>query len=93
MTVFENIKNNSIDELAEWLDGYTVSDNSPWIVWWDENYCKKCDVEYSYAIETNNACECAWCELNNKCKFFKEMDNVPDNKQVIKMWLLSECEE
>ena len=91
MTIFELIKSKDVDELVEWFDSYEVSDTTPWVLWWDENFCKKCDVEYSYVKELNNVCECAWCELNGKCKFFKEMNGIPDNKQVIKMWLESEC--
>lgn len=90
MTIFENFKTKNIDELVEWLDSYEVSDDTPWIRWWDENYCKKCDGETAYIPEFGKECECGWCELNGKCKFFKEMDEIPDNKQVIKMWLESE---
>ena len=92
MTVFEMIKSHNIEELVEWLDGYEVSDNTPWIKWWDENYCKKCEAEVDYVPALDAECECAWCELNGKCKFFKDMDDIPDNKTMIKMWLESECE-
>ena len=90
MTVFDNITNKNIDELSDWFNSYTISDYSPWLIWWDENFCKKCDVEHSYTKEFGKV-ECAWCELNGKCKFFKEMNEIPNNKQVIKMWLQSEC--
>lgn len=92
MTVFENIKNNSIDELAEWLDEYCTFDTAPWWKWWDENYCDKCEPEIGHMMAFGKELECkyAWCELNHKCKFFQEMEEIPDNKQIIKMWLMSE---
>ena len=80
MTVYEYFQSKSIDELAEWLNKYTT-DSSPWVHWWDNNYCNKCDGVY---YEDNVY---GWCELNGKCKFFQNMDKIPDNKQIIKMWL------
>ena len=86
MTVFEKFKSKNIDELAEWLDEYCMFDDAPWIHWWDKNYCNNCD-----GIWDDINCY-AWCELNDdKCKFFQDMDYMPDNKQIIKMWLESEC--
>lgn len=90
MTVFESIKNKNIDELAEWLEEHGDFDNAPWWQWWDENYCNKCESEVAYVPEFNKKCEFAWCEINGKCKFFKEMDEMPNNKQIVKMWLESE---
>ena len=86
MTVFDNIKSKNIDELVEWIDEHFYFDDAPYWKWWDEHYCKKCIDEKS----EDNSSEFAWCELNGKCKFFKEMDNIPDNKDIIKMWLESE---
>lgn len=85
MTVYEYFKSKSIDELAEWLDEHVI-DDSPWISWWDNKYCKKCDSIYCEDGDCGNG-EYGWCELNGKCKFFQDMDNIPDNKQIIKMWL------
>ena len=31
--------------------------------------------------------DCTYCELNNHCKFFPQIAEIPDNKEVIKMWL------
>ena len=30
---------------------------------------------------------CSYCELNGNCKFFPDLDEAPDNKMIIKMWL------
>ena len=86
MTVFESFKFKSIDELTEWLDKYGLFDNSPWIIYFDKNYCKKCDGVFY------DGDEYAWCELNdNKCRFFQDMDSILNNKEIIKIWLESEC--
>lgn len=94
MIRFENIKNKNIDGFVEWLDEYYASDEAPWWTWWDNNYCKKCEPVMAYVPEFGDECECAWCEANDdKCKYFQDMDKMPSNKQIIKMWLMSECEE
>lgn len=92
MTVFENFKNKTIDEIVEWLDEHGAFDNFLWIQWFDQKYCKQCESEFTYVSELDKKCECAWCELNGKCRFFKELDDTPDNKQIIRMWLESEYE-
>lgn len=93
MTIYEMFKNKTVDELAEWFDEHCMFDNSPWILWWDENYCKKCETEFCYVESVEKELEFAWCELNNdRCRFFQNMDEMPDNKQIIKMWLNSDIE-
>lgn len=92
MKVFDSIKNKNIDELVDWIDEYFEFDSAPYWRWWDENYCKKCEpieseCPNSFGFDT----DCAYCEINNNCKFFKDMDDIPDSKQIIKMWLESEC--
>lgn len=87
MTIFEDIKSKNLDELAKWLNEHGC-DDSPWILWFDKNYCKKCDcIPYD---ESTPWKECAWCEVHDKCRFFPEMDGVPDCLQIVKMWLESE---
>lgn len=105
MTKFESIKSKNIDELAEWLDEYETFDNSPWMKWWNENYCQKCESvtiarnEYASIVGWNNHpnycgnIECGWCEINRKCKYFQDLDYIPDNEEIIKMWLESEAED
>ena len=107
MTNLEKIKNMDIDILAAWLDEHGMFDHSPWSEWWDKNYCSKCEsVECSYADAEeklsltpfyNETFECAYCELADengitRCRFFPELDGVPDNETVIKMWLEEEAE-
>lgn len=85
MTVFDSFKIKTIDEIAEWLDEYITCDDAPWLRWWDNNYCKECMME---AKES----ETVWCESNGNCKFFKDQEEIPSMKEIIKMWLESEVD-
>ena len=86
MTMFDVFKSKNIDELVDWLDEYAFFESSPWIKWWDKTFCANCDgVEHE-------GHDCAWCELTGKCKYFQDMEDIPDNKQIIKMWLGLEVE-
>ena len=92
MIVFEKIKSMNIDEFAEWYEANCLHDNDPCLRWWDKTYCQNCEgiikddiVPYPH--------EFAYCELNGNCRYFKDMDNIPDNIQTIKMWLENEYEE
>ena len=104
MTKFESIKSKSIDEIAEWIDKYVMYDDSPWSKWWNENYCQKCEAvtmpaeEYSRIVGWGHSyycgdIECGYCEVNGKCRYFQDMDDIPDNEEIIKMWLESEIED
>lgn len=90
MTNFKSIKSKNIDELAEWLDKHGEHDGSAWSKWFDENYCRKCESEYVYVEMFKKKLPCAWCEIHGKCKYFQDMSNIPDTKQIIKMWLETE---
>lgn len=92
MTVFENIKSKNVDELVEWIVKNGAYDNAQWEVWFNNNYCKKCEVVIDYTYKEYLSHEFSWCELHNKCRFFQNMDRVPDRKQVIELWLNSRCE-
>lgn len=87
MTVFDMIQNKNIDELADWINEYFAFDSAPYWDWWDEKYCKKCEA----IIATDDEAEFAYCEVYNNCRFFKDMNDIPDHKQIIKMWLESEA--
>ena len=101
MTNYRNLKNMNIDELAKWLDEYGQFDNSPWAEWFDTIYCKKCDPITCKVKGTNigiaplfpeQEIDVSYCELYNKCKFFKQLDDILTNKDIIKMWLKSKVE-
>lgn len=90
MRVIDKIKSMNIDELAEWLDVYGQFENSPWIYQFDKIYCSKCEPVKGRYEDSDRELDFSWCELYDKCKFFLNMDSVPDTKQIIKMWLESE---
>ncbi len=94
MTVFENLKTKNIDELAEWIDKNCDSEFAPWLKHWDKKYCNKCEPIRTCIQEFDeNKHDFAYCEVNGHCKFFKDMNEIPDNKQTIKLWLESEEEK
>jgi hypothetical protein len=107
MTNFEKLRSLPTEELAEWLDKHGMFDGSPWNEWFGKKYCDNCEsieVKYADAEEKlgltpfyNETFECAYCELADengitRCRFFPELDDVPDNETVIKMWLEEEAE-
>lgn len=96
MTVFESIKTKSVEELANWIYRHDLFliDETPWIKWFDEKYCYNCQPEKVVVPEDNNRkMLLSWCEIHGKCKYFQDMNDIPDNKQIIKMWLESEANE
>ena len=90
MTNFEKIQSMNVEELSEWIDKYGQFDDSPWAERFNELYCSNCESIMCHYEINKRGLPYAWCELYNKCKFFQELDDVPDNKAVIKMWLKSE---
>ena len=95
MKIFEKIQSKDIDELARWLDVNATFDNTPWIEFFDTKYCKNCEPEIVKKDCNDYHCDMkfGWCELHDKCRYFQELDEAPDNVQMIKMWLESECED
>lgn len=89
MTVFEKFKSMSIDDFAKWYED-KLYEEDPCIDWWDNTYCKKCMADDSYE---SDGLSYEWCNIHGKCKYFQELDNVPDFKQMIKIWLESEIDE
>ena len=99
----------SLENLAEWLDKNGSFDDSPWLNSFTQKYCDNCEsIECHYAdakeklgftpLFDDDAIECAYCELSDesgvkRCRFFPELDDVPDNKETIRMWLESETED
>lgn len=103
MTNFKHLQTMTVEQLADWLDKNGMFDGSPWLDWFNKSYCEKCEaIECHYEkakmdlgidlIYTDRTIECAYCELEPKCRFFPELEKVPDNKKVIEMWLIEEVE-
>ena len=94
MTNYEKLTKMTIKQLANWLDKYGKFDCSPWMTWFDINYCQKCDPEIVTVPAFNNSeAECSYCELNHKCRLFPKIKEEPSNLDIIKMWLEQEVEK
>lgn len=92
MKIFDIISTKNIDELAEWFDKNIYFDNTPWSHWWDENYCRKCEGVIR-TDDDGHERDYAYCELHGNCKYFKEMNDIPNDKEIIKMWLNTEVDD
>ena len=92
MNNWVKLKNMSTEDLAEWLDQYGQFDNSPWITWFDQKYCKNCENIMCKYEDGEREFPCSYCEVYDTCKFFPDLDEVPGNKMIIKMWLETEVE-
>lgn len=102
MTNFKYLQSMSIDELAKWLDQNGIIDNSPWLEHFNYKYCANCesvickyeDTEKTLGFKLfyRDEIECAYCEIYKKCRYFPDMDDVPDGVDMAKMWLESEVE-
>jgi len=104
---FENLKKMSLEDFAAWLDENGMFDNSSWTNWFAKKYCDNCEsieCRYVEAKEKlgitpfyDDTIECAYCELADesgikRCRFFPDLDDIPNNREVIKMWLEEEAE-
>ena len=92
MTNFKYLQSMSVDQLAEWLDKHMQYDSSPWCEWWDKQCCNQCEPVVGYVPDFDRECKFAWCELYGKCRFYQDRDDIPNNKDIIKMWLESEAQ-
>lgn len=93
MTLFEKIKSMDIDELVEWFAQFDYRHgNAIWLNWFDENYCQKCEPIMGKYTDSDKEMEFGWCELNHKCKYFQDLDSIPSDEQMVRMWLESEGE-
>lgn len=102
MTQFDTFKNMTVEEFAEWLDENGQFDGSPWMKWFDEKFCSRCEaIECTYAdyrksdddSSYKSPIKCSYCELEGECRFFPDMESTPDTEDIIKMWLKLELEE
>ena len=93
MNNFDMLKNMDIDEFVDWLSRYGNYEYNPWDEWFDITYCNnvKCPIEKAYSEYFEKEKSYSWCELNNKCKFFPELEGLPGYKEVLKMWLMLEA--
>lgn len=106
MSNLEHLQSMSIDELAAWLDKYGSFDDSPWSNWFSKKYCDNCESVKCKYEDTENVlgftpdlfgfyngdCDCAYCEVEKKCRFFSDLEDTPSNLETIKMWLQEAAE-
>ncbi len=92
MNNLKHLQTMPTDQLIEWLDENGNQD-AAWWKWFDEKYCNNCELEKYYSDYFQQEGKCAYCEVYNKCRFFPEMDDVPDGKETIKLWLEAEIED
>ena len=92
MNNFEKLKSMSVEELAKWLDKYVSYDDAPWSDWFDQKYCKNCEPIMCKYPDGFIEFPCAYCKLEQTCKFFPEHEDVPSSQTIVKMWLESEAE-
>ena len=99
MNNFENLKSLSLESLAMWLYKNCQFEDSPWTNWFDDTFCGKCEpIEVAYAEYWNNdpepystsTVECAYCEHEDKCRYFPDEEEIPDELEIIKLWLRQE---
>ena len=93
MTNYEFIHSLTPEQMAKYFDnvfGEYEYDGVAWGKWFSDTYCANCEPEMSSFGERMPKQECAYCEINNNCRFF---DHYPDYKESIMLWLNAECEE
>lgn len=93
MTNKEKLQSLSLDDLTDWLNIHGEQDCSPWIQWFDSNYCAKCEPETTVLPNYHREAECAFCENHNYCRFLGESVDIMDGRTVIKMWLEEQANE
>lgn len=90
MNNFEKLQSMSTEEFSAWLNQNGMWDNSPWSIWLDQKYCQNCEEVICKSPDDSRNYICSYCEIYDKCRFFPEHEDVPDGKEIIKMWLESE---
>mgnify|MGYP004677403349 FL=1 len=89
-TNFDKIKSMTKLELARWLAKVGPQDDSVWLNWFDDNYCKKCAPVIRE--EDGRTVRYAYCELSGMCcRLGKEAP--PADCDLVMLWLDEECKE
>ena len=101
MNNLEKLQSMSVEDFAEWLDENGQFDTAPWTLWFDKKYCSNCesvmckyeDAEAAVGFKPcfyDDDIECAYCEVYKKCRYFENLLEVPDGKEMAKLWLEAE---
>ena len=98
MNNLKKLQSMNIDQLIDFLNT-NGHHNAVWWEWFEEKYCNECAPEIGYINDVDGehtwqiGCMCSYCETHANCRFFPDMDDVPDNKETIKLWLESEVND
>ena len=87
MTNFEKLKSMNEEEMSEFLDNITSIDDSPWIVWFNKRYCENCETIRRNTLDPDIYYDSTYCEVCGNCRYFQDKDDIPDNKEMIELWL------
>ena len=98
MNNYEDLTSKSIKQLSEWLNTNMPVDDSPWLSWFDNKYCRGCEPiqvpkeetldKLGFQLTYGSFTTCAYCEIHKHCKYFSELPEVPDNLKIIELWLV-----
>ena len=96
MNNYQNLKSLSLEELAVYIEEQYHKDDFPWDEWFNRKYCMNCPViikkvdSILYPGKVNR--EFAYCEVNDKCRYFPDAGSILSQQEIIKLWLQEEVE-
>lgn len=91
MTNYEKFQSMDFEEMARWFEeGNFDCDDTPWIIYFNDKYCKKCDVVKTKDKRFGEEIIYTYCELYDKCRYFKDEDGCPSDNLMIRLWLNGE---
>ena len=98
MNNYKRLTSLSVEDFAKWIDEYGKFDDSPWITWFSNKFCNTCPSviidkkdsldKLGFELWYGTSTTCSYCEINNKCRYFPDMEVTPSNFDIIKMWLM-----
>lgn len=83
---------SDIDKLAQLLEYNSQQGCPDWMEWFEVNCCSQCEpIEFEV---NGNIFEDTPCYVkNHKCPYISGNKSYPDDKDIIKLWLMSEYED
>lgn len=103
MTRYDKFISASLEALATWIDEHGQFNGSPWMEWFNRNYCSNCEPIHikkedskdvlGFDLMFVNETTCSYCEVHHKCRYFPEYNDVISNCDIIKLWLQQEIED
>ncbi len=90
MRLYEKLLGLSIEEFAQEIESWSDCEVEPWHDWFESEYCEHCAPVYAQYPLDHVTHACAYCELNDKCRHFPEMNHIPTGAEIVEMWLEQE---